>query len=384
MEILSSESWMIKLAISAHRKLGGKIAVSSKRRLASRKELNTYYTPGVGAVASYLTSHKKEVRNLTIKKNSVAIVSDGSAVLGLGNIGPEAAIPVMEGKAMIFKEFAGIDAYPIVLDTQNTDEIINAVKWIAPVFGGINLEDISAPRCFEIEKKLKQLLDIPVMHDDQHATAIVVLAGLINAFKAARKKISESKIVILGAGAAGNAVAHILHRYGAGNIIVVDSKGIINKNRPRLDIYKRELAKITNKQNLKGKLREAIRNADAFIGVSGPGLLPPEYIKLMAARPIVFAMANPIPEIMPTAARRAGAYIIATGRSDYQNQINNALVFPGIFRGALDNNVKKISEKMKLRAAKNLAALIKRPTAQKIIPSIFDKRVVKAIAAAIR
>lgn len=370
--------------LRAHKNLGGKISIAPKIHLSSKRKLNIYYTPGVGSVASFIATHKNDARKMTIKRNSVAIVSDGSAVLGLGNIGPEAAIPVMEGKAMIFKEFADIDAFPIVLDTQKTDEIVRAVKWIAPVFGGINLEDIAAPRCFEIEKRLRKSLNIPVVHDDQHATAIIVLAGLINAFKVVKKTFSKSKIVVLGAGAAGNAIVKILVRYGAGNVIVLDRKGIIRKNRPALDIYKKELARITNKYNETGDLAAAIKNADAFVGISGPGLLPPAYIKSMAPRPVVFALANPTPEIMPAKAKSAGAAVVATGRSDYPNQINNALVFPGLFRGLLDHQVKNLTDKMKIRAALKIAALVKKPTSQKIIPAIFDKRIVKTIAGAIR
>jgi malate dehydrogenase (oxaloacetate-decarboxylating) len=374
----------LKYPIKIHEKLKGKIEIRSKAPLKTKKDLSIFYTPGVGAVSSYLAKHKNKSRELTIKNNSVAVVSDGSAVLGLGNLGPEGAIPVMEGKAMIFKEFAGIDAFPIVLDTQKTGEIINIVKNIAPVFGGINLEDISAPRCFEIEKQLKEILDIPVFHDDQHGTAIAVLAALINAFWIANKKINESKIVILGAGAAGIAISNLLLKYGTGELIVLDSKGVICKSREDMNEYKKQISQKTNGKNISGTLDEAIVGADVVIGVSAPRAIKPRHIKLMAKKPIVFALSNPIPEIMPIEAKKAGAFIIATGRSDFPNQINNALVFPGVFRGALDNRVKKITDDMKIKSAKNLAALIKKPAPDKIIPSVFDKKVVNAVANSIR
>jgi len=372
------------IGIAAHRKLHGKIVVAGKKRIKSLNDLSIYYTPGVGAAASYLASHKNEVRKMTIKNNTVAIVSDGSAVLGLGNIGPEGAIPVMEGKAMLFKEFAGIDAWPIVLDTQDVDEIVATVKNIAPIFGGINLEDISAPRCFAIEERLEKILDIPLMHDDQHGTAIVVMAGLLNALKVAKKSLAKSKIVIIGAGAAGNATAKLLVQAGAADVIVIDSKGIISKTRTDLDQYKKQLAQITNKNNTSGDTAVAVRGADAVIGVSKPGTITPYHIKTMASRPIIFALANPNPEILPTQAKKAGAYIIATGRSDFPNQINNVLGFPGIFRGALDHNIKKITPEIKLRAAYKLAALVKKPTPTNIIPSVFDKRVAKATASVVK
>jgi len=374
----------LKYPIKIHEKLKGKIEIRSKAPLKTKKDLSIFYTPGVGAVSSYLAKHKNKSRELTIKNNSVAVVSDGSAVLGLGNLGPEGAIPVMEGKAMIFKEFAGIDAFPIVLDTQKTGEIINIVKNIAPVFGGINLEDISAPRCFEIEKQLKEILDIPVFHDDQHGTAIAVLAALINAFWIANKKINESKIVILGAGAAGIAISNLLLKYGTGELIVLDSKGVICKSREDMNEYKKQISQKTNGKNISGMLDDAIVGADVVIGVSAPRAIKPRHIKLMAKKPIVFALSNPIPEIMPIEAKKAGAFIIATGRSDFPNQINNALVFPGVFRGALDNRVKKITDDMKIKSAKNLAALIKKPAPDKIIPSVFDKKVVNAVANSIR
>jgi malate dehydrogenase (oxaloacetate-decarboxylating) len=371
-------------AIILHKKLKGKISVVSKAPLKTLGDLSVYYTPGVGAVASYLAQHKTKLRDFTIKRNTVAVVSDGSAVLGLGNIGPEGALPVMEGKCQLFKAFADIDAWPIVLGTQNADEIVKTVKHIAPVFGGINLEDISAPRCFEIENRLIEELDIPVMHDDQHGTAVVVLAALINAVKTVNKKMPQIKVTIVGAGASAIAVAKLLLLEGAGDIILVDSKAIVSRDRNDLNRFKREIAQRTNKRNLSGSIERAIKGADVLIGLSKAGLFKTEHIKSMAKKPIVFAMANPVPEIMPPQAKKAGAAVVATGRSDFPNQINNVLGFPGIFRGALDNNVRKITPQMRLQAAKNLAALIKRPTAKNIIPSPLDKRVVKTVARAIR
>jgi malate dehydrogenase (oxaloacetate-decarboxylating) len=373
-----------KLGIDAHKKMHGKLSIISKKAIKTPDDLSILYTPGVGAASSYLAAHKNEIREMTIKGNTVAVVSDGSAVLGLGNIGPEGAIPVMEGKCVLFKEFGGIDAFPIVLDTQNVDEIVETVKNIAPIFGGINLEDISAPRCFEVEDRLEKILDIPLMHDDQHGTAIVVLAGLINAFKVAGKLIQKSKIIIIGAGAAGNATAKLLHQIGAGDIIVIDSHGIISRSRKDLNKYKKELAKITNKNNISGGTADAVAGADAIIGVSKPGAIKFEHIKKMNEKPIVFALANPVPEIMPQEAKKAGAYIVATGRSDFPNQINNVLGFPGIFRGALDYNVKKITPEIKLRAAKKLALMIKNPSPDNIIPSVFDRKVAQAVASAVR
>lgn len=373
-----------KKALAVHKKLRGKIEIQPKAPVRNRADLSVYYTPGVGAVSTHLASHKDELRDYTMKKNTVAVISDGSAVLGLGNIGPEGALPVMEGKAMLFKALANVDAFPIVLATQDTEEIIKTVKNIAPVFGGINLEDISAPRCFEIERRLQAELDIPVLHDDQHGTAMVVLAGLISAFKAAKKDPKKSAVVISGAGAAGNAIAKLLLRYGVGHLIMTDSQGILSRDRKDLDTFKRALLKITNKKNLSGTLTDAMRGADVFIGVSKGNTVTEEQVRSMNARAIVFALANPIPEIMPESAKRAGAFVVATGRSDFPNQINNSLGFPGIFRGALDNNVQLITDAMLLQGAKNIAALIKRPTRESIIPDTFDKRVVKAVARAIR
>lgn len=380
-----------KKSLALHKKLGGKIETKNKIDIKNFTDLSLCYTPGVGAVSSAIAKDKNLAKILTIKKNSVAVISDGSAVLGLGNIGPEAAMPVMEGKAMLFKKFADIDAVPIVLDTQDTEEIIRTVKILAPNFGGINLEDISAPRCFEIEERLKKELDIPVMHDDQHGTAIVVLAAIINALKVVKKDIAKVKIVVSGAGAAGVAITKILLNYGAKNIISLDSAGAIYFNRENLNESKKQLANITNpgcrgEKNFKceiGSLAEVIKGADVFIGVSAPNILTAEMIKNMAGKSIVFAMANPIPEIMPDIARKAGAFIVASGRSDFPNQINNVLAFPGVFRGALDNNVKMITDEMKVMAAENLAKLVKKPTSEKIIPGVFDNGVMKAVAKSI-
>lgn len=367
-------------SLELSKKLGGKIEVRSKQKL-TKENLSVLYTPGVAKVSLAVAKNKKLAFEYTIRKNSVAVVSDGSAVLGLGNLGPEGALPVMEGKALLFKELGSVDAFPIVLATQDTEEIIKIVKAIAPTFGGINLEDISAPRCFEIEERLKKELDIPIMHDDQHGTAIVVLAGLINALKVAKKKIKNVKIAISGAGAAGTAITKLLIKYGAKNILVADTKGIICKGRQEgLNLSKTELAKITNPKNIKGTLQQALISADVFIGVSAPNIIAATDVSKMNKNAIVFSMSNPTPEIMPDEALKGGAMIVATGRSDYPNQINNVLAFPGIFRGALDAKVKKITDQHKLKAAKALAALVKKPNRGKIIPEALDKRAVKAVA----
>ena len=368
-------------ALEEHRKLRGKIKIELKEPLENPEQLGLYYTPGVAAVSSLLASHPGETHNYTWTNNNVAIISDGSAVLGLGNIGPNGALPVMEGKSMLFKHFAGIDAVPIVLDVHSIDEIVAAVKAIAPSFGGINLEDIAAPQCFEIERRLVEELTIPVMHDDQHGTAIVVLAGLINAARLRSQSLKESKIVIVGAGAAGIAIAKLLHTYAAPNIIMVDSKGIIGKSRTDLNSTKIDLLEFTNPNTITGDLSDALEDADIFIGVSQPGLLTKELIQTMAKDPVIFAMANPIPEIMPDEAKVAGAFIVATGRSDFPNQVNNALAFPGIFKGALDNRIRRIDTDHKIAAAEAIAGLVDEPTVDKIIPSIFDKRLVPAISA---
>ncbi len=371
-------------AVEVHRLHRGKLAVSSKVPLQTRKDLSLLYTPGVGAVSKVVAEKPEEAWNLTMKGNSVAVVSDGSAVLGLGNLGPEGALPVMEGKCLIFKKFGGLDAFPIVLATQDSEEIIRVVEAIAPTFGGINLEDISAPRCFEIEERLKNELTIPVMHDDQHGTAMVVLAALLNALRVVEKKISEIKIVVSGAGPAGVATVKLLLKAGARKIIVLDSKGIISKERVGLESYKEELAKVTNQEQLSGSLAEAVKGADVFIGVSRSNTLFPLHIQAMAKRSIIFALANPVPEIMPELAYQSGAAVVATGRSDFPNQINNSLVFPGVFRGALDQRVSRITEEMKIKVSHALANLIKQPTPEEIIPSMFNPEVVKVVAAAIQ
>lgn len=367
-------------ALKKHKKLRGKISIALKDTLDTQYKLSTYYTPGVAAVSSYVAKHPEKTRDYTWLNNSVAVISDGSAVLGLGNIGPYGALPVMEGKAMLFKHFADIDAVPIVLDVHTADEIVAAVCAIAPSFGAINLEDIAAPICFEVENRLKSLLNIPVMHDDQHGTAVVVLAGIINALRVKRYTLGECRIVIAGVGAAGIAVANLLATYGANEILMVDSKGIIGPKRADLNKTKQHMLAY-NLAGIDGDLTKALQGAHIFIGVSKPGLLTPEMIqKHMAKDPIIFAMANPIPEIMPDEAKKAGALVVATGRSDFPNQVNNALAFPGIFRGALDNGVNKITESHKIAAAEAIAALVDRPSADHITPSVLDPRLVPAIA----
>ena len=384
-----------KKIIDAFKKQGARIETKARVKLSEKKDFSLWYTPGVGAAAMHLAKHPSDARLMSIKKNSVAVISDGSAVLGLGNIGPYGALPVMEGKALIFKAKANIDAWPLVLDLtslklrkastqEEIDFIVETVKAVAPNFGGINLEDISAPRCFEIEEKLIKELDIPVMHDDQHGTAIVVLAGLINSAKVVKKDLKKLKIVISGAGAAGTAVAKLLIATGIKDIILLDRQGTIYTGRAGLNRHKAELARLTNPRKIKGDLVDAMKNSDVFLGVSGKGLLKTEHVRSMAPRSIVFAMANPEPEILPSEAKKAGAMVIATGRSDYPNQINNSLVFPGIFRGALDRGVKKITTETKLRVARALATLIKSPTTTEIIPDMLDTRVTKAVARAVR
>lgn len=372
------------LALILHKKFKGKIEVVSKGRLTTRDEWSTMYTPGVGAVSSHIAKRPQEARDYTIKRNTVAVISDGSAVLGLGNLGPIPALPVMEGKCAIFKEMANVDAFPIVLDVHDVEGIVATVKAIAPTFGGINLEDIAAPHCFAIEERLKKELPIPVMHDDQHGTAIVVLAGLINAAKVVGKKFKSLRVVIVGAGAAGRAVALLLKKAGVADVIVTDTKGALYLGRPGLEGYKKELATMTNNEKRQGDVLQVVEGADALVGVSGPGTIAAAHIGHMAPKAIVFALANPIPEIMPEDARRAGAMVIATGRSDYPNQVNNSLAFPGIFRGALDRGVREITDDMKLAAAKKLAALVKKPTAEEIIPHVMTPGLVKAVASVIR
>ena len=395
-------------SLALHRKLRGKLGVYSKTPIKNKKDLSLAYTPGVAAVCKAIAKNKKLAREYTLKSNSVAVITDGSAVLGLGNIGPEAAMPVMEGKALLFKEFGGVDAYPICLATQNTEEIIRTIKIISTGFGGINLEDISAPRCFEIEERLKAELDMHVMHDDQHGTAIVVLAALINALKVVGKDAKKVKVVINGAGAAAMAITnlHLRHGVNGKNIIMLDSKGTINKKRKDLNKYKLKIAKQTNGKNIGGGLKEALVGADVFIGVSVANALKPEWVSVMADDPIVFAMANPNPEISWQDAKKTKIKVFGTGRSDYPNQINNVLVFPGIFRGALDSGAKHITEKMKLSAAMAIAKLVSKKakprksksggvarsakgrfrdlSAEYIIPSPFDRRVAKAVASAVK
>ncbi len=367
-------------ALNRHKELKGKIGIALKDTLDSVEKMSIYYTPGVAAVSTYVAEHPEEARDYTWTNNSVAVVSDGSAVLGLGNLGPIGALPVMEGKSMLFKHFADIDAVPIVLNVHTADEIVAAVSAIAPSFGGINLEDIAAPICFEVEERLKAKLSIPVFHDDQHGTAIVVLAGLINALKVTSKTLDDCKIVCVGAGAAGTAIMKLIRAYGNPNILAVDSKGIISSNRNDLNDDKKELLKITNPNSESGSLSDALRGSDIFIGVSKAGLLTKEMVQSMNTDPIVFAMANPIPEIMPDEAQAAGVAVMATGRSDFPNQVNNSIAFPGIFRGALDNRVKEITEKHKLDAANVIASLVENPSRVNIIPSTLDERLVPAIA----
>jgi len=373
-----------KLAIELHKKYKGKITTQIRdQEELDRDKLSAYYTPGVGEISRIIAANPESLPDYTWTNNLVAIISDGSAILGLGNLGPKAAMPVMEGKALLLKHFANVDSVPIVLDVHEPDEIIKTVKAIAPSFGAINLEDIAAPKCFEIEERLKEELDIPVFHDDQHGTAIVVLAGLINAAKLTNRKLTDCKITVVGAGAAGTAIIKLLNLYGIKNILAVDSRGIINKNRTDLNTEKTILLDYINSSQ-SGSLQDALSSSDIFIGVSRAGLLTSELVKTMAKDPIIFALANPTPEIMPDEAKSAGAAIIATGRSDFANQINNSLAFPGIFRGALDNGVKKITDQHKLAAAEAIAELVENPSASEIIPSPFDKRVVKTVANVIK
>ena len=373
-----------KMALALHKKLHGKLEVVSKGKLKTKDDWSTMYSPGVGAVSSHLAKHPEEAREYTIKRNTVAVISDGSAVLGLGNLGAIPALPVMEGKCAILKEMAGIDGIPLVLDTQDTEEIIKTIMHVAPTFGAINLEDISAPRCFEIEERLKEKLTIPLMHDDQHGTAIVVLAGLMNAVKVVKKKFENLKVVVLGAGAAGRAVTLLLIKAGITNVIVCDSAGVIHTGRKGMVSYKNNLAKITNPENVHGIVEDAVVGADVLIGVSGPGTISKRHVELMNKDAIIFALANPVPEIKPEDAKQAGARIVATGRSDYSNQINNSLAFPGIFRGALDRRVNAITDDMKLAAAKKIAGLVKKPSEDEIVPKVTHPGLVKAVASVVR
>ena len=365
--------------------LGGKIEVTSKVPLKTRDDLSRAYTPGVARISQAIVDDPSDVRRLTMKRNTVAVVTDGSAVLGLGNIGPAAALPVMEGKAALFKRFANVDAWPVCLDTQDVDEIVRTVQLIAPVYGGINLEDISAPRCFEVERRLRELLDIPVFHDDQHGTAIVVLAALRNALKLVKKDISQVKIIMSGAGAAGTAIARLLVLSGATNIIAFDKDGVICKDSQSEDSMRAWFIEHSNKENFKGSIHEAMVGADIFIGVSAPNVLTEEDIKAMAAGSVVFALANPDPEIDPAIARKYAA-VVATGRSDHPNQINNVLAFPGIFRGLLDANAHKITDKLLVAAAEAIADCVtpSQLNTSFIVPSVFDPNVVTQVAAAVK
>lgn len=374
-----------KKALEQSKVLKGKLKVSSKVKVDSKEALSTAYTPGVAAPCREIHKNKEDVYTYTGKGNNVAIITDGSAVLGLGNIGPEAALPVMEGKAVLFNEFADIDAIPICLDTQDTEEIIKTIKYLAPGLGGINLEDISAPRCFEIETRLREELDIPVFHDDQYGTAIVTSAALLNALKLAKKEPKDIKVVISGAGAAGSAITHMLKEIGVNDIIILNSKGILDKGDINLDKARQILAKETNPRNIQGGLKEAIKDSDVFIGVSAPNILTKEMVETMGENPIIFAMANPNPEIKPDIAKEAGAFIVGTGRSDYPNQINNVLVFPGIFRGALDARANDITDRMKISAAYALANLVsdENLSVTNILPEPFDNRVGPTIAKAV-
>ncbi len=371
-------------AIKKHLELKGKITVEPKARVLTDEDLSIYYTPGVGAVSRALAKDPSRAKELTIKSDMVAVVSDGSAVLGLGNVGPEAAMPVMEGKAMLLKQLAGINAFPICLDTQDTEEIIMTIKNIAPVFAGINLEDIAAPKCFEIETRLHDELNIPVIHDDQHATAIAVMAGLINALKVVGKDKADCKTVIIGSGAAGIGVAKLLHKWGMGDIIMIDSKGIVSSTREALDPSKQALLAITNKLDLSGGIQDALKGSDIVLGLSQANLLTSDDIKLMNKDSIVFAMANPTPEINPEDAIAGGAKVVATGRSDYPNQINNVLVFPGMFKGAIETSTNFVTDEIKLKAAESLAAIVDDPTQDNIIPGVFDAGVVDAIVQAFK
>lgn len=371
-------------ALELHKKHGGKITtILRDTGTLDKDKLSSYYTPGVAEVSRVIAEDPSKLKEYTWVNNLVAVISDGSSVLGLGDIGPRGSMPVMEGKALLFKHFAGIDSVPITLDVHTEDEIVDTIKAISSSFGAINLEDIAAPKCFAIEERLKAELDIPVFHDDQHGTAVVVLSGLINAAKVTGRTLSESKVVIIGAGAAGTAITRLLHKYGITNIVAVDSKGALGAGRDDLNSEKQALLEYVNK-DAGGSLEDVIVGADIFIGVSKPGLLTQDMVRSMNTDPIIFALSNPTPEIMPEEAQAAGAAVIATGRSDFANQVNNAIAFPGIFRGALDNNVTKITDDHKIAAAEAIASLIDHPTAEEIIPSVFEERLVPTIAAVIR
>ncbi|WP_026515096.1 NAD(P)-dependent malic enzyme [Butyrivibrio sp. LB2008] len=373
-------------ALKMHEEWQGKLETLSKAEVKSKEDLAIAYTPGVAEPCKLIAEDKELAYKYTIKSNTIAVVSDGSAVLGLGNIGPYAAMPVMEGKAVLFKEFGGVNAVPICLDTQDTEEIIKAVTYLAPGFGGINLEDISAPRCFEIEERLKEILDIPVFHDDQHGTAIVVLAGVINGLKVVGKKKEDCKVVVNGAGSAGIAITKLLLRYGFKKVIMCDKSGILSKSSPDLNWMQEKMMDVTNPDQENGTLADALKGADVFVGVSAPGIVTKEMAQGMNKDAIMFAMANPVPEIMPDVAKEAGVRVIGTGRSDFPNQVNNVLVFPGIFRGALEGRAKQITEEMKLAAATALAGLIPDDELndENILPAAFDERVADVISAAVK
>lgn len=371
-------------SLEFHKKLGGKIALAPKAKINDRHDLSLAYTPGVAEPCRVIAKNPEAIWDYTSRRNWVAVITDGSAVLGLGDIGPAAGMPVMEGKCVLFKEFAGLDAFPIALKTQDVDQIVEIVKQLSLSFGGVNLEDISAPRCFEIEERLKRELDIPVMHDDQHGTAMVVLAGLTNALKITGRDFASTKVVISGAGAAGTAITKMLLARGVIDIVVADSKGVIGPGRTDLNGPKQELLSMTNPRKIDGSLADAVRVSDVFIGVSAPGVLNTEMVQSMSQKSIVFALSNPTPEIMPDVAKAAGAYIVATGRSDFPNQVNNVLAYPGVFRGALDARAPQITAAMKLAAAQALADYVTDPTVDKIIPDVLDKNVALAVAAAVR
>ena len=373
-------------ALLMHEKWNGKLETVSKSPVKSREDLSIAYTPGVAEPCKVIAEDKEAAYKYTMKSNTVAVVSDGSAVLGLGNIGPHAAMPVMEGKAVLFKEFGNVNAVPICLDTQDTEEIIKAVTWLAPGFGGINLEDISAPRCFEIEERLKATLDIPVFHDDQHGTAIVVLAGIINALKVVNKKKEDCRVVVNGAGSAGVAITKLLLTYGFPNIIMCDKVGIVSKTTEGLNWMQQKMAEVTNLNNESGNLADALKGADIFVGVSAPNIVTPEMVASMNQDSILFAMANPVPEIMPDVAKAAGARVVGTGRSDFPNQVNNVVAFPGIFKGALEGRATQITEEMKLAAAEALAALVSPEELNEnfILPEAFNPKAAEAVANAVK
>ena len=377
---------MKEKALASHKAWNGKLETTAKAKVNSREDLAIAYTPGVAEPCKEIAQDETLAYTYTWKANTVAVVSDGSAVLGLGNIGPHAAMPVMEGKCVLFKEFGDVNAVPICLDTQDTEEIITAVKNIAPGFGGINLEDISAPRCFEIEERLKEILDIPVFHDDQHGTAIVVLAGIINGLRIIGKKKEDCKVIVNGAGSAGVAITKLLLRYGFTNVIMCDREGIIGKDYPNLNWMQKKMTEVTNLSNKKGTLADALKRADIFIGVSAPNIVTPEMVASMNKDALLFAMANPIPEIMPDVAKAAGARIVGTGRSDFPNQINNVIAFPGIFKGALEGRASQITEEMKLAAAEALAALVSDEELNEdfIMPEAFDPRVPEVVSQAVK